>query len=359
MEWIAAQEGIEADAEALGVLAQAGEGSVRDSLSALDQAIACCGTKLDAAEVRGAAGHVLARSLGAGGAGAGRRRFASGCWKWWPSWKRTAAACSISARELARYFRNLLVVKISKGATRLVAASPAEQERMLGETAAQFSEEDLTRYLQLALDLFRDLQSSLQPRLHLEMGLLRLVHAGTVAADRRSAGVARRHRRAGRRPAPSKPAGGPPPRPVSTVIAEAPAQTSGASSAAGAQCTICATRSARGADRRRSRCNLADALEHSELVESATELVFTTPKMYHDVPERPAFEAAVQRGAGQAGQDHHQGRGDVASGMSPVAPSVAALQQSRTKPPSARWRIRKCNDSRNCFPTARSERCGI
>jgi nucleoid-associated protein EbfC len=34
--------GIEADAEALAVLAQAGEGSVRDSLSALDQAIACC-----------------------------------------------------------------------------------------------------------------------------------------------------------------------------------------------------------------------------------------------------------------------------------------------------------------------------
>ena len=42
------QEGIEADAEVLSVLAQAGEGSVRDSLSALDQAIACCGTKLDA-----------------------------------------------------------------------------------------------------------------------------------------------------------------------------------------------------------------------------------------------------------------------------------------------------------------------
>src|SRR5579872_5977402 len=37
MEWIAQQEGIEADAEALSVLAQAGEGSVRDSLSALDQ----------------------------------------------------------------------------------------------------------------------------------------------------------------------------------------------------------------------------------------------------------------------------------------------------------------------------------
>src|SRR5271169_6749196 len=52
MRWICGQEGIEADGEALAVLAQAGEGSVRDSLSALDQAIACCGDTLRADEVR-------------------------------------------------------------------------------------------------------------------------------------------------------------------------------------------------------------------------------------------------------------------------------------------------------------------
>ena len=60
-----------------------------------------------------------------------------------------------------------------------MAASPPEQE-VLGKVAAQFTEEDLTRYLRLSLDLFRDLQSSLQPRLHLELGLLRLVHAGKL-----------------------------------------------------------------------------------------------------------------------------------------------------------------------------------
>src|SRR5215472_4236674 len=52
MREICAQEGIEADDEALSVIAQAGEGSVRDSLSALDQAIACCGNKLEASQVR-------------------------------------------------------------------------------------------------------------------------------------------------------------------------------------------------------------------------------------------------------------------------------------------------------------------
>src|SRR6266545_5481546 len=56
MAWICTQEGIEADADALAVLAAAGEGSVRDSLSALDQAIACCGGRLSAPELRGLLG---------------------------------------------------------------------------------------------------------------------------------------------------------------------------------------------------------------------------------------------------------------------------------------------------------------
>src|SRR6184192_845972 len=63
MEWICKQEGIEADADVLAILAQAGEGSVRDSLSALDQAIACCGTKLVAAEVRALLGAFSLESL--------------------------------------------------------------------------------------------------------------------------------------------------------------------------------------------------------------------------------------------------------------------------------------------------------
>jgi DNA polymerase III subunit gamma/tau len=76
MEWICEQEGIKTDAETLAVIAQAGEGSVRDSLSALDQAIACCGSELHAAEVRA---------------------IRSGCSKWWMNWSATAITCSTSA----------------------------------------------------------------------------------------------------------------------------------------------------------------------------------------------------------------------------------------------------------------------
>jgi len=71
------------------------------------------------------------------------------------------------------------VLRISGAAPRLVAASTQQREQMAA-VAARFSEEDLTRYLQLSLDLFRDLQYSLQPRFHLEIGLLRLVQAGRL-----------------------------------------------------------------------------------------------------------------------------------------------------------------------------------
>src|ERR1043166_5783489 len=55
---IAAKENIQTDNEALAVLAEAGDGSMRDALSIMDQAIACCGTKLSGELVRGLVGNV-------------------------------------------------------------------------------------------------------------------------------------------------------------------------------------------------------------------------------------------------------------------------------------------------------------
>ncbi|MGA3016468.1 MAG: DNA polymerase III subunit gamma/tau [Bryobacteraceae bacterium] len=178
MAWICTQEGIQADAEALAVLAAAGEGSVRDSLSALDQAIACCGATLDAAEVRALLGAFSLESLEKVTQAlveSNSRRMLDVV----DELERNGHNLQHFSRELARYFRNLLVIRISGAASRLVAAS-AQQREKLAEIAAGFSEEDLTRYLQLSLDLFRDLQFSLQPRFHLEIGLLRLVQAGRL-----------------------------------------------------------------------------------------------------------------------------------------------------------------------------------
>jgi DNA polymerase III subunit gamma/tau len=178
MAWICGEEGIEADPEALAVLAQAGEGSVRDSLSALDQAIACCGAKLNAAGVRSLLGAFSLESLervsqALADSDSLRMLEVVG------ELERGGNNLQHFARELARYLRNLLVARIAGADTRLIAASPAQRQRM-AEIAAQFSEEDLTRYLSLTLEVFKDMQSSLQPRFHLEIGLVRLVQAGKL-----------------------------------------------------------------------------------------------------------------------------------------------------------------------------------
>jgi len=180
MDWICRQEGIEAAPEVLSVLAQAGEGSIRDSLSALDQAIACCGNKLDAKDVRALLGafsmEALEDATQALQASDSKRMLARV-----DELERNGQNLQHYSRELARYFRNLLVAKIAGSDTRLIAASANERARF-AEISASFSEEDLTRYLQISLDLFKDLQASLQPRFHLEIGLLKLVQAGRLTS---------------------------------------------------------------------------------------------------------------------------------------------------------------------------------
>jgi DNA polymerase-3 subunit gamma/tau len=179
MRWICEQEGIQADDDVLGVIAQVGEGSVRDSLSALDQAIACCGTTLSETGIRDLLGLFSLESLGHV-ADALERGDSARMIDIVQQLERTGHSLHHFARELSRYFRNLLVARISgESDTRLISATAAEQSK-LRQVAARFSEQDLTRYLQLVLDIYKDMQTSLQPRLHLEMGLLRLVHAGRL-----------------------------------------------------------------------------------------------------------------------------------------------------------------------------------
>ena len=178
MAYIAKQEGITADDETLSVIAQAGEGSVRDSLSALDQAIACCGNTLSVETVRGLLGMFGLQSLDAVATAVNDSNGAA-MLDIVQNLERNGQSLQHFSRELSRYWRNLLVAKISRKTTTLIAASEAEQQSLLA-TSEQFSEEDLTRYLNLSLDLYKALQSSLQPRLHLELGLIKLVQAGKL-----------------------------------------------------------------------------------------------------------------------------------------------------------------------------------
>jgi DNA polymerase-3 subunit gamma/tau len=298
MRWIMVQEGIEADDAVLSVLAQAGEGSVRDSLSALDQAIACCGTTLNSAELRALLGMFSIESLGEVShalTAADSRRMLDIVLEL----ESNGRSLQHFSRELARYFRNLLVVKISGVGTKLIAASPEEQSK-LAETAARFSEEDLTRYLQLSLDLFRDLQSSLQPRLHLEIGLLRMVHAGKLQSIEQALSSLG---------SPSNP----PPAPKVTPPHPTPPKSVAPSGDLRSRLHAALLEA--------KQLHLADAIEHSEIAEAPGEVVVTTPKMYLMYLKQPEFEAAARRLSGVAKITVKTGEPVVTAPVSATAPA--------------------------------------
>src|SRR5258707_15494815 len=76
--------------------------------------------------------------------------------------------------------RNLLIARVCGAESDLIAATP-DQRPALAKAAAQFSEEDLTRFFQILLQTDDDLRRKPDPRVHLEMGLLRLINASRLA----------------------------------------------------------------------------------------------------------------------------------------------------------------------------------
>jgi DNA polymerase-3 subunit gamma/tau len=291
MEEICQKEGIQADPETLSVLAQAGQGSVRDSLSALDQAIACCGLKLSATEVRDLLGMFSLDSLREvteALAAQDSRRMLDLVMELERNGRNLQHFC----RELARYFRNLLVAKVAGANTRLIGASPSEQER-LTQIAAGFSEEDLTRYLQITLDLFQDLQTSLQPRLHLEVGLLRLVQAGKLLPiEEAIAGLGG--------------AGGTGQgKPIQAKKSVPRATENPAAFATQAEKPVLQQPAGSWKDRLYSTLIdlgmqfTADAIEHSEIIESNGELLFTTPEEFKLALNEKDILKVVQQLAGR------------------------------------------------------------
>jgi DNA polymerase-3 subunit gamma/tau len=185
---IATAEAITTDDATLSLLAEAGDGSMRDALSIMDQAIASAPTiaghpELEAAQVRELMGSVsnvvyeevlaavhannsadvlaiVGRLLDAGN---GAQQL---------------------ARQFVRYLRNTVVAKITGlaadaeatgVAADLLQISPEERHRA-ARSAALFTEEELSRFLSIMLRTFDDLGYRQEQRFHLELGLLKLVH---------------------------------------------------------------------------------------------------------------------------------------------------------------------------------------
>ena len=179
LEEIAAKENLKIEPGALAVIARMAEGSLRDALSLLEQARAYCGDTIPDKEVRELLGVVpedalneLVEAIASGSADRALGLV--------HTFQKEGRNLQHFCREAIRHMRNLLIARVCGADSDLIAATP-DQRPALARAAAQFSEEDLTRFFQILLQTDDDLRRKPDPRVHLEMGLLRLINAARLA----------------------------------------------------------------------------------------------------------------------------------------------------------------------------------
>jgi DNA polymerase-3 subunit gamma/tau len=176
---ICAKESLTAELGAIGVMARAAEGSLRDGLSLLEQARAYCGSNITDAQVRELLGVVPGEILDEL-TGAIQERSADRVLSLVHRMLAEGQNLQHFCREAIGHFRNLLVARVCGADSELIAA-PADERPQLKKASEFFSEEDLTRFFQILLHTDDDLRRKPDARLHLEMGLLRMVNAARLA----------------------------------------------------------------------------------------------------------------------------------------------------------------------------------
>jgi DNA polymerase-3 subunit gamma/tau len=179
LEEIAQKENLKIEQGAMAVIARMAEGSLRDALSLLEQARAYCGDTISDKEVRELLGVVpddaLEELVGAISEGSADRALGLV-----HTFQKEGRNLQHFCREAVRHMRNLLIARTCGADSDLIAATP-DQRPALAKAAALFSEEDLTRFFQILLQTDEDLRRKPDPRVHLEMGLLRLINAARLA----------------------------------------------------------------------------------------------------------------------------------------------------------------------------------
>ncbi len=178
LKGIVARENVEAEDEAIAMVARAAEGSVRDSLSILDQAIAHGSGTVRAEQVRTMLGladrarivdlfeHVMSGKV-AEALTEFRSQFDSG------------AEPSAVLTDLAEFTHLVTRLKFVPAAARDAALSEVERQRGV-EFAARLSVRVLSRAWQMLLKGIGEVNGSNRPATAAEMVLIRLAHAANL-----------------------------------------------------------------------------------------------------------------------------------------------------------------------------------
>src|SRR6185436_684926 len=174
LRMIAGAEKIEVGDDALGLIARAAEGSMRDAQSALDQVLAFSGQTVtldDVTTVLGLVGRDLLFDLiDAVADEDGPRAFALA-----DRAVESGHDLKLVCRELSRVVRDIMMVMVDPA--RAGEGDLAEGERArLTALAGRFSREDLMRAFDLLAKCEQDIRVAAHPRYHFEMAMLKWMH---------------------------------------------------------------------------------------------------------------------------------------------------------------------------------------
>jgi DNA polymerase-3 subunit gamma/tau len=163
---------------ALERLARSGEGSVRDSLSLLERAVAFCGTEIDDEDVLRMLGTVRGQVLAELVGGLARRDAAA--------MLGVLDGLVDEGHDLVHFWnatisalRDLLLMRTLDDCRELLSRPPDEADQ-LAAASDGLSREDLTRAFQILAELEPGLKASSQPRFLFEATLIRLASLGAV-----------------------------------------------------------------------------------------------------------------------------------------------------------------------------------
>ena len=212
---ISQEQPLEVTEEARYFLALRGDGSMRDVLGLLDQAISYCGRKIDRPDIERTLGLVridvidgIVQAIIDGKSGEVIRSV--------EDVSRSGTDMSTLLNQLVERFRTLLLVK-SGNADLLQRVVAQETLQKLQKMAEALSEPRLLAVLQTLSQVLTELKHGLMPVFALEVGLISAIHAGTVTAA--PVVVRQEYAPPPRREAPSRDVPGPTP-----VRAQAPVQ---------------------------------------------------------------------------------------------------------------------------------------
>ena len=176
-------EGVKTNQDAVWSIARQADGSMRDSQSLLDQVITFSNKEITLDKVIEVLG-LTDRQLVIDGVTSLITRDASMAMGLVEKVNRSGVDPKIFAQDLLEEIRNALMVRLCKDDPTRVVDLPDSEIQALGKLASATSEEDLHTLFDMMLKGVNDLLRSSDPRLVLEMTLLRIASSPTMIALR-------------------------------------------------------------------------------------------------------------------------------------------------------------------------------